>query len=143
MTQRHAVLLTAAIALSAPLARAAAAPVQRDPQANARALARIRGRIAGREAQPAESVFGNIEILRGKPASRLPVMMEALTGLIGVDCTYCHVRGDYASDDKPAKRVARAHFALIERINAETFGGRNKVSCWTCHRGEPKPPMSG
>ena len=23
------------------------------------------------------------------------------------------------------------------------FGGENKVSCWTCHHGKPKPELTG
>jgi hypothetical protein len=45
---------------------------------------------AGKENLPAEEVFKNIEILKGKPASRLPGMMTALNGLLGVKCAYCH-----------------------------------------------------
>jgi hypothetical protein len=40
-------------------------------------LAEIKKRIEGRENEPAEKVFQNIEILKGKPASRLPGMMSA------------------------------------------------------------------
>ncbi|HTI38220.1 MAG TPA: photosynthetic reaction center cytochrome c subunit family protein [Vicinamibacterales bacterium] len=111
--------------------------------ANAKALADLRSRLAGHENEPAETFFTNISILKGKPAERLPGMMQALTGLIGVECTYCHVEGDFASDDKPAKRTARAHFAMIKRLNQDEFGGQNKVSCWSCHRGQPAVPISG
>jgi photosynthetic reaction center cytochrome c subunit len=119
------------------------AVAQRSSSANAEALDRVKRAVTGHETDPAETVFTNIEILKGKPASRLPGMMEALTGLIGVDCVYCHVEGNFASDDKPAKRTARKHFALIARLNREEFGGQNKVSCWTCHHGKPIPELMG
>src|SRR5689334_20037596 len=45
------------------------------------ALAGLRERLAGHEDEPAEKFFKNIEILKGKKASRLPGMMSALTGL--------------------------------------------------------------
>src|SRR5262245_36213323 len=48
------------------------------------ALNEIKQRLVGRENEPAEKVFKNIEVLRGKNASRLPGMMAALTGLLGV-----------------------------------------------------------
>ena len=104
-------------------------------------LDRLRQSLAGHENANAEAVFRNIEILKGRPASRLPGMMEALTGLIGVNCEFCHVLDDMASDDKPAKKTARAHFAMIARLNKEEFEGQNKVSCWTCHHGKPKPEL--
>src|SRR5262245_10344332 len=106
-------------------------------------LERIRQNLVGHENEPAETYFKNISILKGRPASRLPGMMEALTGLIGVECEHCHVRDDFASDDKPAKKMARAHFAMQARLNKEEFGGQNKVSCWTCHHGKPKPELTG
>jgi len=111
--------------------------------ANRAALAQLRAHLAGHENEPAEAFFTNISILKGRPAGRLPGMMEALTGLIGVDCAYCHVDGNWASDDKPAKRTARAHFAMMARLNQEQFQGRNAVSCWTCHRGSPHPELTG
>src|SRR5262245_43875352 len=104
-------------------------------------LAEIKKKIAGREDEPAEKVFQNIEILKGKPASRLPGMMSALTGLLGVSCNYCHIPNHWDSEDKPAKQVARLHFKLIGQVNDDYFKGENKVSCWTCHRGEPKAPL--
>src|SRR5262245_45377138 len=55
------------------------------------ALSALKQRIAGHENEPAETVFKNIELLRGRPASRLPGMMSALTGLVGLTCTDCHV----------------------------------------------------
>ena len=107
------------------------------------ALADIKKMIAGREDEPAEKVFKNIEILKGKKASRLPGMMGALTGLLGVNCSYCHVKDKWDSDEKQAKQTARKMFRMIGTINSDFFGGQNKVSCWTCHRGNPHPPISG
>ena len=104
-------------------------------------LAEIQKRIAGREDEPAEKVFQNIEILKGKKASRLPGMMSALTGLLGVSCDYCHIPNHWEAEDKPAKQIARQHFKLIGQVNAVYFKGENKVSCWTCHRGQPKAPL--
>lgn len=105
------------------------------------ALAEIKKRIAGREDELAEKVFKNIEILKGKKASRLPGMMSALTGLLGVNCTYCHVKDKWDSEEKPAKQIARKMFRMIGGINDNYFEGQNKVSCWTCHRGNPHPPI--
>jgi hypothetical protein len=107
------------------------------------AIAEIKKRIAGHEDEPAEKVFKNIEILKGKNASRLPGMMLALTGLLGVNCTYCHVRDQWDREEKPAKQTARKMFLMIGTINDQFFDRQNKVSCWTCHRGNPHPPIQG
>jgi hypothetical protein len=101
----------------------------------------VREKIKGRENEQAEAVFRNIELLRGKPASRLPGMMSALTGLLGVTCTACHVQGRFESEELAPKRTARQHFKMQADLNKEYFGGANAISCWTCHRGAAKPPI--
>lgn len=105
------------------------------------AVAEIKRRIGGREDEPAEQVFKNIEILKGKKAGRLPAMMSALTGLLGVNCTHCHVKGQWDSEEKPTKQTARKMFRMVGGINKDYFDGKNAVSCWTCHRGNPRPPI--
>jgi hypothetical protein len=40
-------------------------------------------------------------------------------------------------DDKPAKQTARRMFELVRTIN--TTLKTNTVTCYTCHRGQPKP----
>src|SRR5690242_5454790 len=105
------------------------------------ALADVKKIIAGREDDLAENVFKNIEILKGKKASRLPGMMQALTSLLGVNCTYCHVKDKWDSEEKPAKQTTRKMFKMIGGINKDYFDGKNAVSCWTCHRGSPHPPI--
>jgi hypothetical protein len=94
---------------------------------------------AGKESLPAEQVFHNIQILRGKPASRLPDMMKSLNNLLGVQCTYCHVAGEWEKDDPEPKRTARRMFNMIGNVSDKYFYGRNEVTCWTCHHGTPKP----
>jgi hypothetical protein len=144
-TPRVVEALRAALAKSssaaAPAPTASPAPA-RDafPTAEDRAkLDRIRVFLEGKDNEPAEKVFKNVEILKGKPASRLPGMMAALTGLLSVRCGACHVEGDFASDDLAAKKTARRHFAMQARLNREDFGGTNAITCFTCHRGRRVP----
>jgi len=66
--------------------------------------------------------------------------MDALTGLLDVECTYCHVPREWDKDDKPQKQTARQMFDMIGYLNGTHFGGENRISCWTCHRGHGKPP---
>lgn len=144
-----AALLSASVPAQGPSPSAAPAPTAAattPPASDAAAqqkelLDHVRERIKGRETEPAEAVFRNIELLRGKPASRLPGMMAALTGLLGVTCTTCHVPGRFESEELAGKRTARQHFKMQAALNQEYFGGANAVSCWTCHRGAPKPPI--
>ena len=107
---------------------------------NREALERVQEFLRGRENEPAEKVFKNIELLRGKPAGRLPGMMNALTGLLGASCSTCHVPDNFASDELATKKTARRHFEMQARLNREYFGGANAIICSTCHRGHLKPP---
>lgn len=117
------------------------APSQQTACTKQEYLDEVRTLIRGHEDEPAENVFKNIEILKGKKASRLPDMMNALTGLLGVECNYCHTPGHWEDDDKKPKQIARKHFQLIKSVNHDYFQDENKVSCWTCHRGQPKAPL--
>jgi hypothetical protein len=108
-------------------------------QTDKEALAAIRQLIGDRGAEPAEKVFQHIEVLKGKQASRLPGMMSALTGLLGVNCSYCHVPGRWESEEKKPKQITREQFDMLKTINDRYFRGEQKVNCWTCHRGHPIP----
>lgn len=90
--------------------------------------------------KPAEQVYKNIQLFKGLPASRLMGAMKALTVLLGVDCSHCHVVGQFDKDDKPPKQMARNMFKMMENINNDYFGGKERVTCWTCHHGQPQPP---
>ncbi len=105
---------------------------------NNQALAEVNKMIAGRGDEPAERVFKNIEILRGKKASRLPGMMSALTGLLGVDCAHCHTPREWEKET-PAKQTARKHFDLLKVVDDQLVIQPPGVTCWTCHRGSPQP----
>src|SRR5258708_34926356 len=76
-------------------------------------------------------------------------MMDAMrlfTEALGVQCVYCHVAGDFASDANPRKDTARRMIAMVravERFFPATAGvfprGYHDVDCFTCHRGSTKP----
>jgi hypothetical protein len=92
--------------------------------------------------QPAEEVYKNIQALRGVPASQLPLVMTSFTVSLGVDCTHCHVANEFPKDDKPAKVMARRMLKMVQEINEKNFSSGQRVSCWTCHRGNVKPESS-
>jgi hypothetical protein len=104
--------------------------------------------IAGRENQPAESVFKNIKIFKGVPAGRLVnIMNNGFGRSLGVSCGFCHVAGKWDLDDKEEKKTARLMFAMVQTINADYIskvprdsgGPTPVVNCFTCHRGNPRP----
>ena len=96
---------------------------------------------AADDQRPAEQVYKNIQLMNGKPAFRLKGMMQALNGLLGVECTYCHVSGQWESEDIEAKKTARKMFQMMGDLNKNNFPGKKGLSCWTCHRGHPKPEL--
>ena len=64
---------------------------------------------------------------------------------LGVACTGCHVQGDFASDAKPEKEVARKMIVMTRQINATFPAGVGEhetgdhVTCFTCHNGAAMP----
>ncbi|MFN2385103.1 MAG: c-type cytochrome [Thermoanaerobaculia bacterium] len=116
----------------------------------AAAVASLKAAIAGKEDQPAETVFRNIQILKGVPAGRvLGIMQMGFSPALGVDCTHCHVPGRWESDEKKEKQVAREMSRMTREINEKYLAAiqgldseKPVVNCTTCHRGEVKPALN-
>jgi hypothetical protein len=114
------------------------------------ALADLRKRIAGHENKPAEEVFKNIQLLKGMPAARLLRVMEiGYARSLGVNCTHCHVAGQWEKDDQPAKQIARDMIVMVRGINGDYLkkiknlkSEAPAVNCTTCHRGQIKPELN-
>jgi hypothetical protein len=108
-------------------------------------------KIAGRENQPAESVYKNIKLFKGAPASRvLRIMAQGFDPALGVSCSHCHVVGEYDKEDKPTKQIARDMFAMVNTINTDILpkiknlkSPNPAVNCSTCHRGQTRPGAGG
>lgn len=83
--------------------------------------------------------FKNIQVLKDVPASQLIPGMRYITTALGVQCNFCHVEGNFASDDKQEKQTARRMMTMLFAINKDNFGGRPEVSCYTCHQGHHEP----
>jgi hypothetical protein len=86
-----------------------------------------------------EQGYKNIQVLNGLPADRLTSIMFAFKNSLGVDCTYCHIKNEFEKDDKPTKQMARKMIGITRDANAK-LGGTARVTCFTCHRGQPRPP---
>jgi hypothetical protein len=119
--------------------------------------------IAGKEQMPAESVFKDIQSMKGRPAGSIPRVMNYGFGRsLGVSCFHCHARNDWAKDEKKQKRIAREMLKMVLAINTDYIskieglgdegqGGQGQggperkptVNCSTCHRGSihPNPDM--
>jgi hypothetical protein len=86
-------------------------------------------------------------------------VMRGFNRALGVKCNHCHVptkedpsKLDFASYEKPAKKVALDMMKMTQKINAKDFGvkgtfasnfnqGKYKVSCYSCHHGEATPAI--
>lgn len=114
------------------------------------ALAALREKIKGRENEPAEDVYENIEILNKMPAGRfLNIMQRAFNNSLGVSCNHCHNPESWESDEKPTKQITRDMWKMVGTINQELLANienlqseRPAVNCTVCHRGEIKPSFS-
>jgi hypothetical protein len=134
----------AAVAIGPARAQAPEVPFDQ-----AKALADLRKSIEGKEDNPAVDVFMNITQYKGVTAGRLLRIMEfGFTRSLGVNCTHCHVPGQWDADDKAAKETARAMSKMVTAINSEylknipTLNSANpSVNCTTCHRGQKRPAL--
>ena len=87
----------------------------------------------------AEQVYKNITELKGTPADQLLPAMQFIASSLGVECTFCHVQGKMEADDKPSKKTARQMMAMTAAINQGHFGGRQQITCYSCHHGLSHP----
>ena len=102
--------------------------------------------------------FTNLKLLDPEisKGDLVDIMRNWATGL-GVRCAHCHVGPDnlqgmdFATDEKAAKRTARQMLEMSRTLNrelldelptvvAEDRSRSQVVSCYTCHRGEARPP---
>jgi hypothetical protein len=102
-------------------------------------LAQRGGRGGGAEPVIPPGPPKNLKIL---PADvNIQQTMGAFRTALGVQCNYCHIQGDFASDENPKKSMARNMLRIAADINATFPDGKRHVTCYTCHRGEAKPKM--
>src|SRR5437763_82260 len=123
---------------------------QEKPFDQSQKLAELMKQIVGKENQPAEQVFKNIQMLKGVPAARLLRIMElGYSRSLGVNCAHCHVVDQWDKDDKPTKPIAREMAKMAQTINNDLLkniknlkGPNPIVNCTTCHRGQTKPALN-
>lgn len=116
----------------------------------AEAIARLKEQIKGRENEPAEKVFKNIQLKGWTSAKHVVGAMEVgYARSLGVDCTHCHAPEKWESDEKQTKQIAREMVAMQKRINSELLKNIKNlksenpvINCTTCHRGQVKPAIN-
>jgi len=91
----------------------------------------------------AEQVFKNVRVLKGIPVDDFMETMGLISAALSFDCSDCHENAgtdkvDWAKDT-PRKVIARTMVTMVANINKNSFGGREAVTCWTCHRNRDKP----
>jgi len=94
---------------------------------------------AGSPDKKAAEVYKNIQVMKDVPSDHLVPAMQFITSALGVRCEYCHVENAFEKDDKKPKQTARKMMQMMFAINANNFESRKQVTCYSCHRGSPKP----
>ena len=106
--------------------------------------------------QPVNEQFKNLQVLpKNITTDSLDKIMDEFTVSLGVDCKYCHYRDKkadsliYDSDDKSEKEIARNMMRMTMDINKKYFQFNETVTaeqvqavtCFTCHKREPRPAI--
>jgi len=102
----------------------------------------------GQEQAPpmSETVFKNIQVLKGIPADEFMDTMGMFASSLLFDCTGCHVQEILTNRDAfavstPRIQRARQMVVMVNTINRNFFGGQPRVTCFTCHRGADSPEV--
>jgi len=90
----------------------------------------------------------NVKVLTGLFAQQFQEEMNLMVQGLGMTCNSCHVRNNFASEEKPEKLKARQMLEMTKAINKQFFPDYTpregesvlgKVTCYTCHKGETVP----
>ena len=91
-----------------------------------------------------------VKVLTGLLAPQFQEEMNFITQALGANCNTCHVRGNFASEEKPLKQTARRMLEMTKGLNQQFFPDHKpkdgesvlgRVTCYTCHQGEQKPKL--
>ncbi len=88
-------------------------------------------------------VYQNVQVLSDLTVADFTRLMVAVTTWVAPEqgCNYCHVPGNWASDDIYTKVVSRRMFQMTQQTNSawKDHVAQTGVTCYTCHRGKPVP----
>lgn len=67
----------------------------------------------------------------------LGLAMSVYTASLGVDCSHCHVVGDWADASKPPRRMVPVMSTIFDLIPTffDTAGRMPRTQCFMCHQG--------
>jgi len=96
--------------------------------------------------QMSDKYFKNVQVLKGIPVDEFMGTMGLFSAALSYCCGDCHTGagGDHPdwAADTPRKVMARRMTSMVQGINKANFGGAERVTCWTCHRGSPDPAVT-
>jgi photosynthetic reaction center cytochrome c subunit len=139
---------TAALWIAAVTFVAAQAPKPAAPAPKPAAAAPAPNPAAGAPNQlMADQVFKNVTVLKGIPVDEFMGTMGVFSASLGISCEDCHTASsndwaNYARDTSPRKMMARQMTVMMTTINKQFFGGRQVVTCYSCHRGSLRPRVT-
>ena len=94
----------------------------------------------------ADKFFKNVKVLTGLPVNEFMTTMGFFSASLGYSCENCHGEDSgaevFAAEDRPKKQMARRMIAMVSNINKAYFGGKQVVTCYTCHRGGTEPKIT-
>ena len=96
--------------------------------------------------QMAESVFKNVQVLKGIPVDEFMDTMGMFSAALSLNCIDCHTAEsvgawDRFADETPLKQTARRMVQMVNAINKDNFKGVRSVTCYTCHHGDLHPKV--
>ena len=114
----------------------------------------VRVAVAAQGQQPVREAPAPKNLLVLTSDVQLPAVMQTFNTALGVQCVYCHVNGDFASDANPKKATSRTMLRMLKQVathfpdTGNDFEhsrylafpqGKQYVTCYTCHRGTAAP----
>ena len=108
----------------------------------------VRGQAPSTPRPPmAEEVFKNIQVLKGIPVDEFMGTMGIFASALAKNCSECHGiesggNWDLYAKDTPLKQTARRMVLMVKQINDTNFGGRQMVTCYSCHRVQSRPKVT-
>ncbi|MBU3693934.1 MAG: photosynthetic reaction center cytochrome c subunit [Rhodocyclaceae bacterium] len=96
------------------------------------------------EGPKAKEIYKNVQVLGDLSVAQFTRLMASMATWVSPNdggCVYCHNPANFAEDSKYTKVVARRMLQMTQYINAnwQQHVAETGVTCYTCHRGHPKP----
>lgn len=90
--------------------------------------------------------FKNVQVLANLPVNEFMTTMGFFSASLGYSCENCHGADsgweNYAADNQVKKQTARRMILMMTAMNKTYFGGRQALTCYTCHRGGDEPRIT-